>query len=445
MANEVMQSLFGLNSQDAALALRKQQAAEDLSYARLDPRQQIMFNAQQAGRNIGGGINQLFGLVPEPLQRVRNIEGALQEAHASGVGFDDPKFYSLLAEQLARRGLQQDALTVSAYGRKSALDTLKTQSEIDKNKAFLTGKLPATVQEYQFAVENGYQGTFEEWQASKKTASKASASIQEYEAAQTSGFTGTFMEFLTQKNARDPSSVKEYEYAQSQGYKGSFEQFIKEKAKAGATNVTVGDKPGDVGGMSSDIRQTLKPLKEKIDTINNAQALLDQARKGNASASVQLARSLATLSGDTQLSMAEVQSISNAGSLDKRIANTVVGYLSGNKIEPTYDEWQAVLDALGAAHGNAFNTARQSSLDVWTGVPGISPERVAAAAGAAWKPRAETIPAAQPAAPKNGVNKGDVKVHADANFTYFKTPQGTYYKIDNKTGTQIKLRSKGKK
>ena len=91
MANEVMQSLFGLNSQDAALALRKQQAAEDLSYARLDPRQQIMFNAQQAGRNIGGGINQLFGLVPEPLQRVRNIEGALQEAYASGVDFTDPE------------------------------------------------------------------------------------------------------------------------------------------------------------------------------------------------------------------------------------------------------------------------------------------------------------------------------------------------------------------
>ena len=79
MANEVMQSLFGLSSYDAGEALRQKQTAEDYAYARLDPKQQIIFDARQAGRSIGGGVNQLFGLVPEGLQRVRNRENALMQ------------------------------------------------------------------------------------------------------------------------------------------------------------------------------------------------------------------------------------------------------------------------------------------------------------------------------------------------------------------------------
>ncbi len=81
MANEIMQSLFGLTSYDAEQQLRQRQNAEDLAYAQLDPRQQILYNARQAGRGMASGINQLFGLVPEGLQRVRSREGALMQVN----------------------------------------------------------------------------------------------------------------------------------------------------------------------------------------------------------------------------------------------------------------------------------------------------------------------------------------------------------------------------
>lgn len=110
MANEVMQSLFGLDSQAASEALRQQQMAEDYKYATLDPRQQIIFNARQAGRGIASGINQMFGLVPEQLQSVRAREDALAETMQSGVDLNDPVATTTrLIKALSRHGLQQDA------------------------------------------------------------------------------------------------------------------------------------------------------------------------------------------------------------------------------------------------------------------------------------------------------------------------------------------------
>ena len=110
MANEVMQSLFGLDSQAASEALRQQQMAEDYKYATLDPRQQIIFNARQAGRGLASGINQMFGLVPAQLQNVRAREDALAEVMQSGVDLDDPiASTERLIKALSKRGLQQDA------------------------------------------------------------------------------------------------------------------------------------------------------------------------------------------------------------------------------------------------------------------------------------------------------------------------------------------------
>jgi len=132
MANEVMQTLFGLNSQSAADALRRQQRAEDLAYAQLDPRQQIIYNARQAGRSIGGGINQLFGLVPESLQRVRLIEGALAEAQPSDTALTNPEeFYSALIQSLQSKGLTREAAAVAmqAQNSLSEIGLKKAQTE----------------------------------------------------------------------------------------------------------------------------------------------------------------------------------------------------------------------------------------------------------------------------------------------------------------------------
>ena len=113
MANEVMQSLFGMSPYDTQKALEQQGMAEDLAYARLDPRQQILFNARQAGRLGASGTNQLFGLVPEPLQRARSIEGALKSVQDQGIDMSDPEvYYPAVAKALSAAGRPQEAAQV---------------------------------------------------------------------------------------------------------------------------------------------------------------------------------------------------------------------------------------------------------------------------------------------------------------------------------------------
>jgi len=132
MANEVMQSLFGLNSYDTAQSLRKQQMAEDLAYAQLDPKQQVIFSARQAGRTTASGLNQLFGLAPEPLQRVNKIEDAMREVQASGADLSNPEvFYPLLTKALSSRGLQQEALMVTAQGHTAVGDYVGKMAQME--------------------------------------------------------------------------------------------------------------------------------------------------------------------------------------------------------------------------------------------------------------------------------------------------------------------------
>jgi len=46
---------------------------------------------------------------------------------------------------------------------------------------------------------------------------------------------------LTQGGGKPPSLIQQYEYAKAQGYPGSFLQFKLEAARAGATNINLGD------------------------------------------------------------------------------------------------------------------------------------------------------------------------------------------------------------
>lgn len=153
MANEVMQSLFGLNSQQVADALRQRQRSEDIAYAQMDPRQQIIFNARQAGRSLGSGINQLFGLVPEALQRPRLIEKALAEVQMSGVDLSDPVASAkALAEGLTKYGLHNEAAMVMQQLQSNMPDYLRAQAALiraqddERDKTLTERQLKALVQ-----------------------------------------------------------------------------------------------------------------------------------------------------------------------------------------------------------------------------------------------------------------------------------------------------------
>lgn len=67
--------------------------------------------------------------------------------------------------------------------------------------------------DYQYAVANGYKGTFEEW---KRTGTKASSGVQEYEYAKANGYQGSFEDWkrVASAQAQAPAGIQEYEYFQ---------------------------------------------------------------------------------------------------------------------------------------------------------------------------------------------------------------------------------------
>jgi hypothetical protein len=110
-------------------------------------------------------------------------------------------------------------------------------------------KTTAEIENYQYAVKNGYKGTFEEW-----------------------------------KNVSDTATQKDYEYAVKQGYTGSYKDWRLEIAKASATNVNIGDKVNQAEAMQDvkDRRYFSDPKgglsKDIEDHMNSMPVMMQTAR-----------------------------------------------------------------------------------------------------------------------------------------------------------------------
>lgn len=71
------------------------------------------------------------------------------------------------------------------------------------------GSPPSSVQEYEYARQQGFQGSFQDWQAQGRSQGAAPpASIQEYQLTQQQGFTGTFADWQAQQ-AEPPDTFKD--------------------------------------------------------------------------------------------------------------------------------------------------------------------------------------------------------------------------------------------
>ena len=67
------------------------------------------------------------------------------------------------------------------------------------------------------------------------------------------------VENLRNPQPESTSGIREYEYARNQGYQGSFEQFQQNQKRAGATTVNVGDGSPGLGKLSADYGYVLDP------------------------------------------------------------------------------------------------------------------------------------------------------------------------------------------
>jgi hypothetical protein len=120
-----------------------------------------------------------------------------------------------------------------------------------------------------------------------------------------------------------------------------------------------------------DVAATLDGPKERLTTINEGLSNLGLAIKGNSQAESQLNRALASISGDKQLSMAEVESIVGAGSFAQRVGNAISKFFTGGAGDLTNEQKKELLETYEAYHANRYNSARNRLKRIYSGFEGI--------------------------------------------------------------------------
>jgi hypothetical protein len=122
-------------------------------------------------------------------------------------------------------------------------------------------------------------------------------------------------------------------------------------------------------------RQNLDPLKEGVSLSAQGLTLLEL---DNPKASAQVDRFLATLAGDKQLSMAEVQSVANAGSFGQKVADSVTKFFEGSSGELSKQQKTELLEVLLATKAAQHTKERERMINSYnlTGAPKAQIEQV---------------------------------------------------------------------
>jgi len=180
----VQAALAGMRQNAPQLPAQAQQAPQAIQGQPMPQRAP----AAQSGGNGGplGGIGDFLGdiLMPQRSAKNRTVQWLQQQGMDEGTA-------TLLA---GNKNALQSYLLQRTQGAdpKEALQLEKLGLEIEQMRNPTTDD----IREYQFARQNGYEGTFADWRAGG--ASKPSA-IQEYEYAKQQGFPGTFQDWEASK------------------------------------------------------------------------------------------------------------------------------------------------------------------------------------------------------------------------------------------------------
>jgi hypothetical protein len=125
--------------------------------------------------------------------------------------------------------------------------------------------------------------------------------------------------------------------------------------------------PADVRSIRLEVASTLSGPKDRLTTINEGLSNLGLAIKGNPQAEAQLNRSLATISGDKQLSMAEVESVVGAGSFAQRVTNAISKFFTGGAGDLTNEQKKELLETYEAYYANQYNNSRKRLKNIYSG------------------------------------------------------------------------------
>ena len=158
--------------------------------------------------------------------------------------------------------------------------------------------------------------------------------------------------FSLPKAQTKPSGVQEYEYAVSQGYPGTYQQFKLEQQRAGATNVSVPVNLGQKGldntlKVRGDFRS--EPIYKAHSEVQSAHSQISQSLKMNSPAGdlAGATKLMKILDPGSVVRESELGMAMAASGLMDRATNYADMVIKGTKLTPTQrKDFQALADAL---------------------------------------------------------------------------------------------------
>lgn len=132
-------------------------------------------------------------------QEEANRQATLQQQLQTATGVASLESYMASAKTPQAKQVITGLMNAVASGALTTTQAAaRAQAAINQfDKAEDRANVPTSIQEYQLAKEQGFTGTFQQWQDRNQTAPATPVSIQEYNLAKQQGFTGTFQEWKT--------------------------------------------------------------------------------------------------------------------------------------------------------------------------------------------------------------------------------------------------------
>lgn len=194
------------------------------------PGSQTALAAPQEAIGLGGGatpgpgvptdVNQMkptpsqqssTGLNTDMLSMLLASGGAgVGNPSASPLDFSSSDLAGLMPEDISsalKFKMAQDEFAQSATDKAMTRALKSRELSIEEQKLQANAKDTAAIREYQYAVAQGYKGSFDDF-----------------------------------RNSTASAGIKDYEYAKKQGYKGSYYQWKTELAESSRSNISIGDK-----------------------------------------------------------------------------------------------------------------------------------------------------------------------------------------------------------
>ena len=256
-------------------ANREKAAAEERAYM-------SKFGPSKEERNLAQQEQNLTKQIAQMTADYAQKEAAIEGSAVSEAGRNANRTM-LDREKQAQLGALMDSLGLIQTARQNASamrdKNLQAQTAYQESLQTDAEKTPTSIQEYEYAVQNGYTGSFNDFQ-NQRAPQSAPASIQEYQYAQQQGYPGTYTDFkqMMQQDAQLPNSVREYEYAQQQGYQGTYDQFKNESGAGGELTATQKGRADAVNSVMAQL-QSYRNLIEQTVGISGANLTGDDAAR----------------------------------------------------------------------------------------------------------------------------------------------------------------------